>query len=43
MAVTSFGFDSLGSADFSPDVFGSLLWVVTLGVFLSSLSALLRP
>ena len=35
MAVTSFGFDSLGSADFSPDVFGSLLWVVTLGVFLS--------
>ena len=41
MAVTSFGFDSLGSADFSPDVFGSLLWVVTLGVFLSSLSALL--
>ena len=41
MAVTSFGFDSLGSADFSPDVFGSLLWVVTLRVFLSSLSALL--
>ena len=41
MAVTSFGFDSLGSADFSPDVFGSLLWVVTLGGFLSSLSALL--
>ena len=41
MAVTSFGFDSLGSADFSPDIFGSLLWVVTLGVFLSSLSALL--
>ena len=41
MAVTSCGFDSLGSADFSPDVFGSLLWVVTLGVFLSSLSALL--
>ena len=41
MAVTSFGFDSLGSADFSPDVFGSLLWVVTLGVFWSSLSALL--
>lgn len=41
MAVTSFGFDSLGSTDFSPDVFGSLLWVVTLGVFLSSMSALL--
>lgn len=41
MAVTSFGFDSLGSADFYPDVFGSLLWVVTLGVFLSSMSALL--
>lgn len=41
MAVTSFSFDSLGSADFSPDVFGSLLWVVTLGVFLSSMSALL--
>ena len=39
MAVTSFGYASLGSADFSPDVFGSLLWVVTLGVFLSSLSA----
>ena len=41
MAVTSFGFDSLGGADFSPDIFGSLLWVVTLGVFLSSMSALL--
>lgn len=41
MAVTSFGFTSLGSADFSPDVFGSLMWVVTLGVFLSSMSALL--
>lgn len=39
MAVTSFGYESLGSADFAPDVFGSLLWVVTLGVFLSSLSA----
>lgn len=41
MAVTSFGFESLGSADFSPDVFGSLLWVVTLGISLSSLSSLL--
>lgn len=41
MAVTSFGYESLGSADFSPDVFGTLLWVVTLGIFLSSLSALL--
>lgn len=41
MAVTSLGFESLGSADFSPDVFGSLMWVVTLGVFLSSMSALL--
>lgn len=41
MAVTSFGFPSLGAADFSPDVFGSLMWVVTLGVFLSSMSALL--
>ena len=41
MAVTSLGFESLGSADFSPDVFGSLMWVVTLGVFLSSMSAML--
>lgn len=41
MAVTSLGYDGLGSADFSPDVFGSLMWVVTLGVFLSSMSALL--
>ena len=41
MAVTSFGFEGLGSADFSPDVFGSLLWVVTMGIFLSSLSSLL--
>ena len=40
MAVTSYGFSSLGSADFSPDVFGSIMWVVTLGVFLSSMSAL---
>lgn len=41
MAVTSFGYEGLGTADFSPDVFGSLLWVVTLGIFLSSLSSLL--
>lgn len=41
MAVTSFGYAGLGSADFSPDVFGSLLWVVTMGIFLSSLSSLL--
>ncbi|MEM5769955.1 MAG: DUF5058 family protein [Bacillota bacterium] len=41
MAVTSFGYESLGSADFSPEIFGSLLWVVTLGVFLSSMSAML--
>lgn len=41
MAVTSYGFESLGSADFSPDVFGSIMWVVTLGVFLSSMSALI--
>jgi len=40
MAVTYYGFSSLGSADFSPDVFGSIMWVVTLGVFLSSMSAL---
>lgn len=41
MAVTSFGFEGLGSADFSADVYGSLLWVVTMGIFLSSLSSLL--
>lgn len=40
MAVTSFGFDSLGNADFEPEIFGALLWVVTLGVFLSSMTVL---
>jgi hypothetical protein len=40
MAASAFGYTSLGSADFSLDVFGSVMWVVTLGVFLSSMVAL---
>lgn len=39
MAATSFGFE-LGD-DFSANIYGSLLWVVTMGIFLSSLSSLL--
>lgn len=39
MAATNFGY-TLGE-NFSPEIFGSLLWVVTMGIFLSSCSALL--
>jgi len=40
MAASAFGYESLGSANFTPNVFGSVMWVVTLGVFLSSMVAL---
>lgn len=39
MAATNFGL-KLGD-NFSPQIFGSLLWVVTMGIFLSSCSSLL--
>lgn len=41
MAVTSYGFEGLGSAELTPEVYGSIMWVVTLGLILSSLSVLL--
>lgn len=37
MAVTAYGFDGLGTSNFSPEVYGAIAWVVTLGMLLSSL------
>lgn len=41
MAVTSYGFESLGTANLTPDVYGAIMWVVTMGLLISSLSVLL--
>lgn len=41
MAVTSFGFEGLGAASLTPEVYGSIMWVVTLGMMISSLSVLI--
>lgn len=38
MAVTAYGFESLGSANFGPDVFGAIMWVVSFGMMFSSLA-----
>lgn len=40
MAVTSYGFAGLGVSNFTPEVYGAIAWVVTLGMLLSSLSVL---
>lgn len=41
MAVTSLGYSGLGGSDLPIEVFGTILWVVTLGIMLSSLSVLI--
>jgi len=41
MAVTGFGYDGLGGANLSPNIYGSIMWVVTLGVMVSSLTVLI--
>lgn len=38
MAVTAYGFESIASADLTPEIYGAILWVVTLGLLLSSMS-----
>lgn len=40
MAVTSFGYENIGSANFSSEVFVSIMWILTLGMMVSSLSVL---
>lgn len=41
MAVTSFGFEGLGSASLTPDVYVAIMWIVTIGMMISSLSVVL--
>lgn len=41
MAATSFGYESLNSSNFTPDVYVTIMWAVTLGILLSSLSVLI--
>lgn len=40
MAVNSFGFESLSTSMLTPDIYGMIMWVVTLGMFLSSMAVL---
>ena len=41
MAATSYGFESFSNAKLTPDVFGCIMWTVTLGMLLSSLSVVI--
>lgn len=41
MAVTSLGYEGLGGGDLPIEAYGNILWVVTLGIMLSSLSVLI--
>lgn len=44
MAVTAYGYESLAQANFTPDVYGAILWVATLGIMLSGMTVfLLKP
>lgn len=38
MAVTSYGYESLAKANFTPDVYGAIMWVATLGIMLSGMT-----
>ena len=38
MAVTAYGFESLTKANFTPDVYGAIMWVATLGIMLSGMT-----
>lgn len=41
MAATAFGYESLNSANYPPDVYVTIMWAVTIGILLSSLSVLI--
>lgn len=41
MAVTSYGFEGLGTSDITPDAYGAIMWVVTFGIMLSGLTVLI--
>lgn len=41
MAATAFGYESLNAADFPPQVYVTIMWAVTLGIILSSMSVLI--
>lgn len=41
MAVTGFGLDGLGTSNVTPDLYGSIMWVMTIGVMISSLTVLM--
>ncbi|NLY73639.1 MAG: DUF5058 family protein [Tissierellia bacterium] len=38
MAVTSYGYESLASANFTPDIYAAIMWVCTLGIMLSGMT-----
>lgn len=38
MAVTAYGYESLAKANFTPDVYGAIMWVATLGIMLSGMT-----
>lgn len=40
-AVASYGYEGLGNVEFAPEVYGAIMWVLTLGMLLSSLSVLI--
>ena len=41
MAVTSLGYEGLGSTNITPDAYGAIMWVVTFGIMLSGLTVLI--
>lgn len=41
MAVTSYGYEGLGTADITVDAYGAIMWVVTFGIMLSGLTVLI--
>lgn len=41
MAVTAYGYEGLAKANFTPDVYGAIMWVATLGIMLSGMTVFL--
>lgn len=41
MAVTGFGFDGLGTSNITPEIYGAIMWVMTLGIMISSLTVII--
>ncbi len=41
MAVKSYGYESLAKANFTPDIYGAIMWVATLGIMLSGMTVLI--